>query len=101
MSTEKKTSSTTGVKTKIQPPSLYKVIMHNDDYTTMEFVVHILQKVFNKTSNEAYRIMMIIHRSGSAVCGIYPHAIAETKIAEVEHEAQANDFPLNCSMEKN
>ena len=80
-------------------PPLYKVLMHNDDYTTMEFVVEALEKVFRKPPPEATRIMLNIHYQGVGICGIYPHEIAETKVEKVHDMAKAAGFPLRCSLE--
>ncbi|MEZ4600069.1 MAG: ATP-dependent Clp protease adapter ClpS [Syntrophotaleaceae bacterium] len=88
----------TGVRT--APPVRYKVLMHNDDYTTMEFVVSTLESVFRKPSAEANRIMLTIHNQGVGICGIYPHEIAETKVARVHNLARQAGFPLKCSLEE-
>lgn len=83
----------------VEPPSMYRVLMHNDDYTTMDFVVLVLMNVFRKTSGEAHRIMLQIHLGGVGVCGVYPHEIAETKISRVHASARKHGYPLMCSME--
>ncbi len=88
------------IKDEIKEPSMYKVIMLNDDYSTMDFVVDVLRSIFNKTSLEAERIMLEIHRKGSGICGVYSYDIACTKIDETHREAVSNDFPLRCIMEK-
>uniref|UniRef100_A0A7C4MKZ8 ATP-dependent Clp protease adapter protein ClpS n=1 Tax=Desulfatirhabdium butyrativorans TaxID=340467 RepID=A0A7C4MKZ8_9BACT len=80
-------------------PPLYKVILLNDDYTTMEFVVDILMSVFQKTIEEATTIMLAVHRKGSGVAGVYPYEIAETKVDTVHTLARENGFPLRCTME--
>lgn len=80
-------------------PPLYKVLLHNDDYTTMEFVVAILKNVFNKSSSDATRIMLNVHHEGVGVAGIYTKEIGETKISIVVELAQNNNFPLKCSLE--
>ncbi len=80
-------------------PPLYKVILLNDDYTTMEFVVDILMSVFQKTIEEATTIMLAVHRQGSGVAGIYPYEIAETKVDTVHTLARENGFPLRCTLE--
>lgn len=80
-------------------PPLYKVILLNDDYTTMEFVVDILMSVFQKTIDEATTIMLAVHRQGSGVAGVYPYEIAETKVDTVHTLARDNGFPLRCTME--
>ena len=81
-------------------PALYKVLLHNDDYTTMEFVISILENIFQKSKNEATRIMLNVHNDGVGVAGIYTREICETKIAIVHELAKTNQFPLRCSMEK-
>lgn len=81
-------------------PSLYKVLLHNDDYTTMEFVVEILMVFFHKSLEDATRIMLNVHHSGTGLCGIYPREIAETKVDAVTKHARANGFPLKTTMEK-
>ena len=80
-------------------PELFKVLLLNDDYTTMEFVVEILENVFNKAQAEAYRIMMAVHTQGQGLCGVYPFEVAETKVATVMDLARSNGFPLRASME--
>ena len=86
-------------RTDTKEPSLFKVLLHNDDYTSMEFVVSILENVFNKTTVEATRIMLSVHHEGIGVAGIYTREICETKIAVVHEMARTNHFPLLCSME--
>jgi ATP-dependent Clp protease adaptor protein ClpS len=81
-------------------PSLYKVILLNDDYTTMDFVVHVLETVFSKPLAEATRIMLNVHKKGSGLCGVYTREIAETKVTAVRDLAGKNAFPLKCIMEK-
>ena len=81
-------------------PRLYKVLLHNDDYTTMEFVIEVLEGVFGKSPAEAFRIMMHVHENGIGVCGAYPHEIAETKVALVHERARERGFPLRASMEE-
>lgn len=85
---------------KLRPPSMYKVLIHNDDYTTMEFVVHILETVFHKSTEEATKIMLKVHQEGTGLCGIYTHEIAETKVATVHQTAQQYEFPLRSTMER-
>lgn len=87
---------------KIKPklPGLYKVIVLNDDYTPMEFVVHVVQKVFTKTHDEATRLMLKIHTEGMGVCGMYPLEIAETKMNQVLKLAKEEQHPLQCIIEK-
>jgi ATP-dependent Clp protease adaptor protein ClpS len=81
-------------------PELFKVLLLNDDYTTMDFVVEILESIFNKAPAEAFRIMMQVHTQGKGLCGVYPFEIAETKVATVEERARDNGFPLKAVMEK-
>ena len=81
-------------------PRLYKVLLHNDDYTTMQFVMEVLQGIFLKSPAEAFRIMMHVHTHGTGMCGAYPHEIAETKVALVHEQARAAGFPLRASMEE-
>ena len=87
---------------KIKPklPSLYKVLILNDDYTPMEFVVHVVQEVFNKSHDEATRLMLKIHTEGMGVCGMYPLEIAETKMNKVLNLAKEEQHPLQCIIEK-
>ncbi len=85
---------------KTTEPPMYKVLLHNDDYTTKAFVVEILIVVFNKSIDEATRLMWQVHRSGVGVCGVYPYELAETKINLVTKIAQENGFPLKTSMEQ-
>lgn len=94
----------TGVLLKPRPktkkPSMYKVLLLNDDYTPMEFVVHILERFFNKNRQESTDIMLHVHRRGVGVCGIFTYEVAETKVAQVMDFARANEQPLQCTMEK-
>ena len=85
---------------KTKKPSMYKVLLLNDDYTPMEFVVHILQNFFNKNQQEATDIMLHVHRRGVGVCGIFTYEVAETKVAQVMDYARQNEQPLQCTMEK-
>ena len=87
-------------KTKLERPPLYKVFLHNDDFTTMEFVVFILLTVFNHNENEAIRLMLNVHRQGIGLAGVYTYEIAEMKVDRVTSLAQANEFPLLCTMEE-
>jgi ATP-dependent Clp protease adaptor protein ClpS len=80
-------------------PTLYKVVLHNDDYTTMEFVIEILETVFNKQPAEAFRIMMQVHTQQRGICGLYPYEVAETKTATVHEMAKSSGFPLRASIE--
>jgi ATP-dependent Clp protease adaptor protein ClpS len=87
-------------RAKTQRPALYKVLLLNDDYTPMEFVVHVLERFFNKTREDATRIMLHVHHSGVGICGIYTYEVAETKVAQVIEFARQNQHPLQCTMEK-
>ncbi len=87
------------VRPKIKRPSLYKVLMINDDYTPMEFVVHVLQAFFSMDREKATRVMLQVHTEGKAVCGIYTKDVAETKAAQVVEYAQENEHPLVCEIE--
>jgi ATP-dependent Clp protease adaptor protein ClpS len=87
-------------QTKTKKPSMYKVILLNDDYTPMEFVVELLKVVFHKPHAEATRIMLHVHQNGMGVAGVYPFEIAETKVRTVDELARENQFPLKCTMEK-
>jgi ATP-dependent Clp protease adaptor protein ClpS len=86
-------------KIKLQRPSMYRVIMHNDDYTTMEFVVLVLKRFFSKTESEAHAIMLEVHMKGFGICGIYTFEVAESKVAKVIKYARENGHPLKCSIE--
>ena len=94
----------TGVATKprakTKRPSLYKVLLLNDDYTPMEFVVHILERFFNKARDEAVQIMLHVHRHGVGICGVFTYEIAETKVAQVIEFSRRHQHPLQCTMEK-
>jgi ATP-dependent Clp protease adaptor protein ClpS len=81
------------------PPPMYQVVLLNDDYTPMEFVVGVLQKFFNKSEEEATRIMLQVHNEGRGVCGVYPRDIAATRVAQVAQYARAKQHPLQCVME--
>jgi len=86
-------------KQKLKRPQLYRVLLHNDDYTTMEFVVWILQTVFHHDETTATRIMLHVHRSGIGVAGVYSHEIAEARASRVEGLAREHEYPLRCSIE--
>ena len=88
------------VRQETKEPSLYKVILLNDDYTTMDFVVHVLFTVFGKPLVDATRIMLSVHKEGSGLCGVYTREIAETKVIAVHDLSVKNAFPLKCIMEK-
>ncbi|MDM8539462.1 ATP-dependent Clp protease adapter ClpS [Desulfococcaceae bacterium HSG9] len=85
---------------KTREPSMYKVLLHNDDYTTMEFVVEILKFVFHKNEDRAMTIMLNVHKKGVGVCGVYTYDIASTKINSVHTLARERGYPLRCSMEE-
>ena len=88
------------VEDDIREPSLYRVILHNDDYTTMDFVVSILTGVFRKTSQEAVEIMMAVHKEGQGVCGVYPRELAEFRVEKTARLAREAGYPLLCTMEE-
>jgi ATP-dependent Clp protease adaptor protein ClpS len=94
----------TGVATRTRPktkkPSLYKVLLLNDDYTPMEFVVEVLVRIFNKAPEEAARIMIHVHQNGVGLCGVFTFEVAETKVAQVMDLARRAQHPLQCTMEK-
>jgi len=94
----------TGVVIKTRPktkkPAMYKVLMLNDDYTPMEFVVHVLERFFNKNREEATRVMMHVHQRGVGICGVYTYEVAETKVTQVMDLARQNQHPLQCTIEK-
>ncbi|MCC7305240.1 MAG: ATP-dependent Clp protease adapter ClpS [Alphaproteobacteria bacterium] len=85
---------------KTKKPSMYKVLLLNDDYTPMEFVVHVLERFFSKSRQEATEIMLHVHRRGVGICGVFTHEVAETKVAQVMDFARTNEQPLQCTMEK-
>ena len=84
----------------LQEPPLYKVLLHNDDYTTMDFVVMVLVTVFAKNSDEATRIMLNVHHQGIGIAGVYTREVAETKLAIVHRLARRHQFPLKCTLEQ-
>jgi ATP-dependent Clp protease adaptor protein ClpS len=86
-------------RNEVHRPKRYKVLLHNDHYTSMEFVIMILESVFKKSSTESVEIMLNVHNDGVGIAGIYPVAIAETKIKNVHQHAEQSGFPLKCSME--
>ena len=97
-------SNDTGVVTRTRPvtkkPSMYKVLLLNDDYTQMEFVVYILERFFSKQSEEATKIMLHVHQRGVGICGVYSYEVAETKVTQVMNFARQNEHPLQCTLEK-
>lgn len=84
---------------KSKKPRLYKVLLHNDDYTTMEFVVQVLVEFFHKSRTEATHVMLHVHHKGLGVAGVYPYDVAQTKVAQVTEAARGNGMPLLCTME--
>ena len=90
----------TEARVKTKKPSMYKVLMLNDDYTPMEFVVYVLERFFGKGSDEATKIMLNVHQKGVGVCGVYSYEVAETKVAQVMGFARENEHPLQCTLEK-
>lgn len=94
------TNIVTQTKPKTKKPSLYKVLMLNDDYTPMEFVVYCLERFFQKNRDEATRIMLHVHQKGVGICGVYSFEVAEAKVTQVIDFAEQNQHPLKCTMEK-
>ena len=88
-------------KPKLKKPPMYKVILLNDDFTPMEFVVHVLEAIFGHNRENATRIMLNVHKSGKGVCGIYTKDVAETKVTQVNSYSRENKHPLLCDMEEN
>jgi ATP-dependent Clp protease adaptor protein ClpS len=86
--------------TKTKKPSLYRVLLLNDDYTPMEFVVFVLERIFNKSREDATHIMLHVHQHGVGVCGVFTYEVAETKVAQVMDLSRRNEHPLQCTMEK-
>ncbi|MCF8038334.1 MAG: ATP-dependent Clp protease adapter ClpS [Desulfohalobiaceae bacterium] len=89
-----------GLEDEIQEPPMYKVLLHNDHYTTMEFVIYVLKTVFSKQEEEAVQIMLNVHRNGVGVCGVFTAEVAETKVARVKFLARKQKYPLQCTMEE-
>ncbi|MES1982719.1 MAG: ATP-dependent Clp protease adapter ClpS [Pseudomonadota bacterium] len=87
-------------RSKVKPPMLYKVILFNDDYTTMEFVIEVLQTIFAMPRERATQVMLKVHQEGSAVCGVYIRDVAETKVAQVMAFAKHREQPLRCELEE-
>ena len=98
------TTPNTGVVVKTRPrtkkPAMYKVLMLNDDYTPMEFVIDVLQHIFQKNREEATKIMLHVHQKGVGVCGVYTYEVAETKVTQTVDYARKNQHPLQCTLEK-
>jgi len=97
---ESEGSVITEKKQQTKRPSMYKVLLHNDDYTTMDFVVMVLETIFHKSAEEATLIMLNVHEQGVGVAGVYPRDVAETKAVLVHDLARKNEYPLKCSVEK-
>jgi ATP-dependent Clp protease adaptor protein ClpS len=89
----------TRTRTEVRRPSLYKVLLHNDDYTTQDFVVSILETIFHHTKETAVQIMLHVHRRGIGIAGLFPYETAEAKVNEVHARAREREFPLQCSIE--
>jgi ATP-dependent Clp protease adaptor protein ClpS len=85
---------------KLEKPPLYKVLLHNDDFTTMEFVVYVLRTIFGHGEAASFRIMLQVHTQGLGVAGVYTYEVAETKVAQVSELARANEYPLLCTLEE-
>jgi ATP-dependent Clp protease adaptor protein ClpS len=94
------TAIITRTKPKTKRPSLYRVLLLNDDYTPMEFVVHVVERFFNKSHDDAYQIMMHVHQNGVGECGVFTYEVAETKVTQVMDFARKHQHPLQCVMEK-
>ena len=94
------TGTITRTRTKTKKPSMYKVLLLNDDYTPMEFVVYVLQRFFSKSSEDATKIMLHVHQNGVGICGVFTYEVAETKVSQVMDLARQHDHPLQCTMEK-
>ena len=94
------TGIVTKTRAKVKKPSLYKVLLLNDDYTPMEFVVHILEKFFAKNREDAVEVMLHVHRHGVGICGVFTYEVAETKVAQVIEFSRRHQHPLQCTMEK-
>jgi ATP-dependent Clp protease adaptor protein ClpS len=90
----------TATKPKTKKPSMYKVLLLNDDYTPMEFVVHVLERFFRKSQEEATKIMLHVHQRGVGICGVYPYEVAESKVTQVVDFARKHQHPLQCTLEK-
>ena len=90
----------TKTRTRTRKPAMYKVLMLNDDYTPMEFVVHVLERFYQKNREEATRVMLQVHRRGVGVCGVFTYEVAETKVTQVMDLARQNQHPLQCTIEK-
>lgn len=98
--TERQTGITVKTRTRTERPSMYKVLLLNDDFTPMEFVIQVLMVIFHKDQEDATRIMLHVHQNGVGVCGVYTYEVAETKVAQVMDAARRAQHPLQCTMEK-
>jgi ATP-dependent Clp protease adaptor protein ClpS len=98
-STHDSTLTETRSEQKLQRPRMWRVLLHNDDYTTQDFVVWVLETIFHKPRGEAFTIMMSVHRSGMGVAGVYTHDVAETKVRNTKQMAEEHEFPLLVTME--
>ncbi len=98
--TDTRTSPEIFAADEVKEPRRFKVLLHNDDYTTMDFVIYVLKKVFNRTEGEAIQIMMNVHKNGTGICGIYTAEVAETKVIMVKNLSRKEGFPLKCTMEE-
>ena len=87
-------------ETQVKPPPMYQVVMYNDDYTPMEFVVLVLQRFFTMSIEDATRVMLQVHQQGIAICGVFTYEVAETKVSQVIDFARENQHPLQCTLEK-
>lgn len=94
------TSVVIKARPKVKKPSMYKVLMLNDDYTPMEFVVHVLERFFGKSGDEATKIMLHVHQKGVGICGVYTYEVAETKVTQTMDLARKHQHPLQCTLEK-
>ena len=94
------TGTATLTRTKTKKPSMYKVLLLNDDYTPMEFVIYVLQRFFSKSAEDATKVMLHVHQNGVGICGVFTYEVAETKVTQVMELAQQHDHPLQCTMEK-
>jgi ATP-dependent Clp protease adaptor protein ClpS len=97
---EGRAGALTLTRTRTKKPSMYKVLMLNDDYTPMEFVVDVLQHIFQKNREEATKIMLHVHQKGVGICGVYTYEVAETKVTQTVDYARKNQHPLQCTLEK-
>lgn len=94
------TGTATKTRTKTKKPSMYKVLMLNDDYTPMEFVVMVIEQFFSKSHDEAIQVMLHVHQKGVGICGVFTYEVAETKVTQVMDYARKNEHPLQCTLEK-